>query len=187
MSISTTDATNVGSVLNMDPKNNQNSQNSLGATIVRNGGIPIMKPLQLNGNNGTFTVNVFQINGIVKIIGLYANVSGPLGNCTNVFLDLWDGGGAIPVTANPGTNLSGAPQNSFILKSGNNTEPIKYKTSGTGIFVEDGLKGFFVGQKNGSPTFIRMTYTTIDTPTSGQIDWIAVFIPHSNGSCVMPA
>jgi len=143
------------------------------------------KTITLSANNDTASENVFQITGNVDVVRLYAEVVDvtTLANCTNIHFDLYDSTAAVDITkSGPGSVLSGLAVGTFLVKDAIKTTAVAIADNATGVVSEaSGNKpftGFFVTQKTGANTYLRLTYTTTDAPINAQItvycDYIAL-------------
>jgi len=162
--------------------------------IAIKGGLMESIPQNINANASTSTTNIFRVLGSVIIYRLYAGVNQPLSsNITDVSYDLWDGtvSTAITLAGAEAVNISAAPVGSVIAKTGANTASLAYFSSAAGVYNENAVantlpfKPFLVVQKNGVDTFIRFTYTTTDTPASGELVHELLWVPLGQGGVVM--
>lgn len=144
--------------------------------LIRVGGKHVQKTATLNANATTQSVNLFQITGTCKIIGLHGHITDDtvLTNMTNVHFDLWDGTTAIPLTRSTGAAFSGFNVGAFFGKVADRNNIIGFLDNVSAGFLETTLKDayqqFFVIQKLSTNTYIRFTYTTTDAPIDAEIE-----------------
>jgi len=168
-------------------------------SIALHRGLLAYVPQVINANATTQTTNIFKIMGVpegsVLILRLWAEVTTTLSsNITNVYYDLYDSLGSMPLTLNVGgPNINAAPQGSVIWKSTINTGSLSTSLSDVGRMTEratDDLelfKPFILTKRNGANTFIRFTYTTTDAPASGNIRHGLIYLPLYEGAEIIPA
>lgn len=160
------------------PDQAEGNENSLNSVAIRGGG-KIEKATQvLSGSGATVVTNLFQITGTVLITNIYGIVEVQLGvNCTAVFLILYDGTVSLELTDGAGPNCSGAKVGSLLIKDAGVATAMSLNDSVAGVIHEitDDYKNvaypFHLIQKVAVNTYIQMSYTTTDTPTTGQIKW----------------
>jgi len=156
------------------------------------GGFHLDKVVELNANNTTASVNIAKINGsveILRIAGIVTNAA-TLSNCTDVYLEFWNGSEGVAITKSPGATLSGLVLNSYVAKTASAASALSVINASTGGIVEPATGGrtffpFAITQKGGADTFIRMTYTTTDAPINAHIEWHITWRPQ-NGGFVSP-
>jgi hypothetical protein len=136
------------------------------------GGIRIIVPAHITGNNDTYKIPVFKLTKSVRVVDQYAEIDSitNLTNMTDVHADLWaDTGGAGTIidtlTADSGANLSGLQVGSWFTKDKEAVEPYSIVSSITGSVHEVGFgddigRPFIVTQRYGVDTYIRFCYTT---------------------------
>lgn len=148
-------------------------------------GSQVSKASTLSANNTTASNNLFQLTGTVEVVRLYAVVTdtSTLANCTNVHFDLWDSTAAVDITkSGPGSVLSGLAVGTFMVKDAVKTTAVAVADNVAGAITEGStskiFEEFFITQKTGANTYMRLTYATTDAPINAQItvycDYIAV-------------
>lgn len=134
-----------------------------------------IKEVVLNANNTTAIINVFKLNKNIEIRELYCQISeGTIVNLTNLRFDLWDGTLSVPITATGLANLSGAEVGTFVVKDSGAAEIITVLLNNQArafesISAKDTYQSFFVNQKFNVDTFIRLHYTTTETPINSKM------------------
>lgn len=149
------------------------------------------KASTLSANNTTASNNLFQVTGTVEITRLYAVVTDAttLANCTALSFDLYDSTAAVPVTdAAPGATLSGMAVGTFMVKDATVGTVLKVSDNVAGVVTEGSstkiFDQFFITQKTGANTYLRLTYTTTDAPINAEITVYADYIPVGSGTLV---
>lgn len=153
------------------------NNDSVEGSAIRAGGRHISATAVLNANNASASVNLFEITGSVFIMALHAVVvdATTFTNCTAVHFDLWDGSTSVDVTLSPGPALSGLPVGAFMIKDedvGSNLKVIDHSSQcqvTEPTAKELGL-AFVVTAKSSGTTYLRLNYTTTDTPINAQIE-----------------
>lgn len=158
--------------------------------LLRTIGFPVIYDQVLVGNNATVNQNLFAITGVNQIFEIYGIVTTQLGNnVTAVHLVVRDGTISREITLAAGTIMNAAPVGSLISKKEIASVAINFESSLTGIYEEGILVGaqqpFIAGKKATANTFIRMIYTTSDTPTSGVIRWKLAYKPLSDDGVIL--
>lgn len=130
----------------------------------------------LDANNETKSYNVARIYGIVKIKNVHIKVVAALSaNITDFFLDIWDGTTSTPISKNTTLTISSAPVGSLLTRATSSSDILAFKSGATAFTSESSdyknpQSQIIAGAKgDGTPTYLRMTYTTTDTPSSGTI------------------
>lgn len=134
------------------------------------------KVATLSVNNGTQSINLFQITGTVQILKIYGFITAKttLTNLTGAHLDVYDGTIDTDITkASPGATLSGMAVGTYFAKTGlasvdlavsNNATTIVAEATGNKLFSESEIT-----QKLSTNTFIRFHYASTDTPINAQL------------------
>jgi len=132
----------------------------------------VSKALTMNVNNGTQSVNAFQVTGTVLIKKLYGFLTNAatLTNCTAAHFELDDGAAQVDLTKNDGV-LSALPVGTFVCKNDLAAATMGIADCTNGALTEanadkEGFKEFLVTQKTGQNTYIRFTYTSTDAPAA---------------------
>lgn len=167
------------------------SRDANGVPITSGGLIVPSNAQNMTANNTTASIPVFGITGTVLITGIWGVVTTVLGsNHTAAYWRLNDQTAQVNITLNTGTTLSALGVGSTIVKKG---------LAGAALVALDAAAGrvsepttletlyfspFVLMQKTGSvATNVEYTYSTTDTPTSGQITFYIQFLPVSaNGT-----
>lgn len=141
----------------------------------RQAGRSVSKALTMNVNNGTQSIDAFQLTGTVLVKKLYGYLTDAttLTNCTAAHFELYDGAAAVDLTKNDGV-LSALPVGTFVCKHDLATVTMGIADSTNGALTEatadkQGFKQFLVTQKTGQNTYIRFTYTSNDTPAAAEL------------------
>lgn len=150
------------------------------------GGVVSRSSKTLSANNTTATVPIFGITGTVNVVGLYGVVTTDLGaNNTAAFWQLNDQTSQVNITLNTGTTLSAIKAGSVIVKKGLATVALTKLDNAAGIVSEPTtlettfFSPFVVTKKTAATTNIEFVYSTTDAPTSGAIQFFAVWLPVS--------
>lgn len=130
----------------------------------------------LDANAETKSYNVAQIFGIVTLKKIHINVLTQFSsNIRNFYLSIYDGATDVPISASTGLTLDNAPVGSLITRIKDSSELLDYESGATCFIAENtnfrevqtevicGSKG------DGTATYLRLTYTTTDAPSSGKI------------------
>jgi hypothetical protein len=146
----------------------------------------------LVGNNTTVNVPIFTIQGSIEVRGLWGEVTTVLGaNNTAAYWRFNDQTNQSNITVNTGTTLSAAAVGSLIVKKGlaaaaltllsasqeRVSEPTTLETPYFSPFTLTALPT--------ATSNIEFTYTTTDTPTSGQIRFYLRWLPITNNANVI--
>lgn len=136
----------------------------------RGSGFKADKPITLNVNNGTQSLNCFQVIGTVEIKKLYAFITDAtsLANCTAAFFETDDGAAQVALTLNDGV-LSGMGVGTFIAKTATAASTMSIANNAAGAIVDAGFSSFAITQKTTQNTYIRFTYTSTDAPVNAQM------------------
>jgi hypothetical protein len=143
-------------------------------------GHKIVNSVHITGDNDSYNLNIFQLNGTVKILTHYALITEitNLSNMTDAYLDLWDGTVSIPFTSNS-LDLSGVPVGTFFIKDQDATEPYSICIADqcrVHEMKDDKIEEAWITQKNGVDTFIRLNFTT-----NTILDfWVDMYIIYEN-------
>ena len=131
--------------------------------------------ITLSVNNGTQSLNCFEVTGTVRVSRLYAEIidTTTLTNCTAAFFELDDGVVQSAITLNNGV-LSGMVVDTFMAKTATSGVVLSIANSATGVITEpaagkNAFQRFFATKKRGANTYIRFTYTSTNTPIDAQI------------------
>lgn len=165
------------------------SDNTPEGSMIRSGGKHVTKTITLNANNTSANVNVFQLTGGVKILGLHGEIltNTVLTNCTSVYFDLWDGTTSIPITKTTGAAMSGYNVGAFFIKDADsasaltilNNDQARIKEAETGAKVSSELVAI---QKTGTNTYIRFNYTTTDAPADATVKVDIIWVDIDSGT-----
>jgi len=130
----------------------------------------------LDADAETKSYNVAQITGTVLIKKVHIAVLTALSsNIRNFYLDIWDGATSKPISADTGLTLDSAPAGSLITRSKDSDEVLDYQSGATCFIIENTnfrrpQTEVICGQKgDDTATYLRMTYTTTDSPSSGSL------------------
>lgn len=155
------------------------------------GGVVSRNSKTLVGNNTTVNVPVFGITGTVNIVALYGVVTTALGaNNTAAYWRLNDQTAQVNITVNTGTTLSAIAAGSVIAKTGLAAAALTKIDNAAGRVNEPTtlettyFSPFVATKKTAAATNIEFTYTTTDTPTSGVIQFFAVWMPVSQDGAI---
>ncbi len=148
--------------------------NSMGEMMGRSAGFHIEKEMTVTGT-GSQVANVLQLTGTVVVLNQWAIITEvtTLNNLTGMYADLYDGTLATDLTAD-GAVLSGMPVETFFTKDKLSSEIYSINSAATGSMLEtlpDRKSGrpFTITQKNGIDTFIRLHFTTTDSPVNFKV------------------
>lgn len=160
-------------------------------TPVNVGGVISRNSKTLVGNNTTVAVPVFGITGTVNFTALYGVVTTDLGaNNTAAFWRLNDQTAQPAITVATGTTLSAIKAGSVIAKTGLAAAALTKIDNAAGRVNEPTtlettyFSPFTATKKTGATTNIEFVYTTTDAPTSGVIQFFAVWMPISQDAAV---
>lgn len=164
------------------------SENTAEGAIIRSGGKHTTKVIDLNANNTSANVNVFELTGVCKVIGIHAELTAKttLTNCTSIYFDLWDGTNSVYITKTTGASMSGYNVGAFMTKDADvssaitilNNDQARIKEAATGVKVNT---EFLAIQKTATNTYIRFNYSTTDAPANAQLTVHIVWIDIDNG------
>ncbi len=155
-------------------------------------GSQVSKVVTLSVSGGTQSLNCFQLTGTVEVLRLYAEITSAatLVNCTNVFFELYDSAASVDITKSvAGAVLSGLAVGTFLVKDAaagvvlavaDNADGAVTEGSSTKIFDQ-----FFVTQKIGENTYVRLTYTSTDAPIAATIKVYCDYIRMGSGTLVV--
>jgi hypothetical protein len=138
------------------------------------GYIKTIKEITLDGNNESKILNLFKVHKTVEIREVYLEISeGQIINMTDVFFDVYDGTNTVSLTSSGLANLSGAKVGAFMAKDEDNAEIANVAINDQvriieSISAKDTYQSFFITQKFNTDTFIRMHYTTTETPMNAK-------------------
>lgn len=146
----------------------------------------------LIGNNTTVNVPIFTIQGSVEVRGLWGVVTTVLGaNNTAAYWRVNDQTNQSNITLNTGTALSAAPVGSLIVKKGLAAAALtllsasQERVSEPTTLETPYFSPFTVTALPTATTNIEFTYSTTDTPTSGQIQFFLRWLPITTNSNVL--
>jgi hypothetical protein len=150
------------------------------------GGVVGRKSLTLSGNNTTVTAPIFTLTGTVNVVALYGVVTTDLGaNNTAAYWRLNDQTAQPAITLSTGTTLSAVKAGSVIVKKGLAAAALVLLDNSAGRVSEPTtlettyFSPFVATKKTAATTQIEFVYSTTDTPTSGVIQFFAVWLPVS--------
>lgn len=150
------------------------------------GGVVSRKSLTLSGSNTTVASPIFTVTGTVNVVSLYGVVTTDLGaNNTAAYWRLNDQTAQPAITLATGTTLSGVKAGSTIVKKGLAGAALTLLDNSAGRVSEPTtlettyFSPFVATKKTAALTQIEFVYTTTDTPTSGVIQFFAVWLPVS--------
>lgn len=145
----------------------------------------------ITGNNTTVHDPLFTVAGGIECLGIWGVVTVVLGaNHTAGYLRVNDGTNTPAITVSTGVTLSTEAVGSLIVKKGLAAAALVAISSGASTVTEPTtlettfFTPFVVNSFNGTTSNIEYTYTTTDTPTSGQIQWFMRWLPLSINSQV---
>ena len=149
------------------------------------------KTITLDVNNGTQSLNCFQLTGSIKALRLYAEITtaSTFTNCTNVFFELYDSTSSVDITkSSPGAVLSGLAVGTFMVKNAVASTALEVADNVAGAIVEDSttkiFHQFFLTQKTAANTYIRFTYTSSDAPVAATITVYCDYVGLGSGTLV---
>lgn len=155
-------------------------------------GLMTTNSIALSGNNTTVNVPVFHITGTVQILGLYGVVITVIGaNHTGGLFRLNDQTAQVAITAT-GVTLSGLAVGTTFLKKGLAATAAALLDNAAGRVSEPTtletmiFSPFIAMKKTAATTDIEYQYATTDTPTSGVIQFFAMWYPVSVDGRVTP-
>lgn len=167
------------------------------ADMVMRGGKLINNYKSFGASGGAETLNLFEFSGNIKVHALYAIAQSiALGNHTGAYFNAY-GSAKLDLTESAvGADLSSMSQGAMFYKSGLATSAIDFTdnpsaapilnekdpTSQISPFQEFDLRSE-VGQTN----YIRYTYSSTDTPTTGDAYFYIVYTPLDDLSWVTQA
>lgn len=130
----------------------------------------------LDASNETKSYNVAQIFGSVRIKEIHIAILEVFSaNIRNFFLDIWDGSTSVPISKNTTLTLDDAPIGSLITRIADASQALNYKSGAACSITENSsyrnpqTEVILTQKGDGTDTFLRLTYTTSDTPSSGKI------------------
>lgn len=143
--------------------------------------------ITLSVSNTTGSTVVFTIKGFVQILGIWGEVTTVISaNHTKGHLRTNDQSATIDITESvTGTTLSALAVGTLIYKESLAASALQLKSNAAGCMEEPASAGqpamspFIVGKKTGAVTTIDYRYTTTDAPSSGVIQFNALWIPLS--------
>lgn len=146
----------------------------------------LVNPKTINANNTTESVQLFLVDGNVFITKLYGVVTTALGsNHTKGYFRINDQTAQVDLTESvTGATLSSFTANSFLGKGGPGAIAIQGNNASAGRLFDSTLSSFVITAKNGANTYIEYTYSTTNTPTSGQIDFFVEWEPLSSSGTI---
>lgn len=139
---------------------------------------------------GTVNLNVFKINGTIRVLNSWAEITEvtTLNNLTDLYSDVWDGTNSVALTKTSGVSLSGAPVGTFFTKDKASAETYSVALANEVRVLEATTKNavpFYITQKHGVDTFIRLNFNTTDTPVNFKLSVWFEYIPINGGSIVI--
>lgn len=150
------------------------------------GGVVSRNSKTLSASNTTATVPIFRLTGTVNVVSLYGVVTTDLGaNNTAAYWRLNDQTAQPAITLATGTTLSAVKAGSTIVKKGLAAAALTLLDNSAGRVSEPTtlettfFSPFVIMKKTAATTDIEFVYTTTDTPTSGIIQFFAVWLPVS--------
>lgn len=159
---------------------------------VQIGGMVTSNTIVLSANNTTANVPVFHITGTVNILGLWGVVTTVIGaNHTGGLFRLNDQTAQVAITAT-GVTLSGLAVGTTFVKKGLAAASATLLDNAAGRVSEPTTletlvpSPFIAMKKTGATTDIEYQYATTDTPTSGAIQFFALWYPISQDGNVTP-
>lgn len=166
----------------------QEGQNAPRDFLARASGFRLEKIITLDANNASDVKNVFTFDKNVRILAMHLEVASvtTMTNCTGVYFDTYDGTAAVVITAD-GATLSNCGEGTFALKDQDSTQPLTTAQCDQVRVIEpsSGKKShqpFIVTGKNGATNYIRLHYTTTDTPINADLLVSAEYVPINGGS-----
>lgn len=135
---------------------------------------------------GSVAMNLYQLDGAVQLVGAAGIIRSitTLTNMTAVRFDLWDGTVQAVIT-DDGAILSGATVGTVLLKDKPYTEDLSVYPANQGrvseVFENLGRPMLIVA-KQGTPTYIRLTYNTTDAPLDFTLFLRMAYEPINGGS-----
>lgn len=155
------------------------------------GGVVSRSSKTLSANNTTAQVPIFSITGTVNIVSLYGVVTTDLGsNNTAAYWRLNDQTAQPAITLATGTTISAVKTGSAIVKKGLAGAALTLLDNAAGRVSEPTtlettfFSPFVAMKKTAADTNIEFVYTTSNTPTSGVIQFFAVWLPISADGAV---
>lgn len=122
-------------------------------------------------------VNLFIVTGLVRLndtVGIFEDVTN-VADIEDVYLDIYDGTIATPITLDDAVVCDGANLNSALVKVDDSTGKIVFMNADQ-VRKEETTKNsnldpVLINAKNGVTTYVRMIYTNTDTNLNCQIRW----------------
>lgn len=137
-------------------------------------------------NNTTGSATIFTLTGSVLVLGLWGEVTTVLSsNVTAAYVEMNDSSATPDVALSTGVALSAAPVGSIVYKDALLGAALKLKSSSAAGIAESTPAGqpfftpFLLVKKTAVATTLQFTYTTTNAPSSGVIQWNAIWIPIS--------
>lgn len=162
-------------------------------TAVQTGGMITSNSLTLSGSNTTVATPVFRVTGTVHVLGLWGVVTTDLGtNHTAAYFRLNDQTAQANITLNTGTTLSAIKAGSTIVKKGLAAAAVTKLDNAAGVVSEPTtlettyFSPFVAVKKTAATTDIEYVYSTTETPTSGAIQFFAMWYPVSQDGRLIP-
>ncbi len=163
--------------------------NSAIEALLRNSGRIIEQDVVVTGT-GALVAPVLQWTHTILVKNQWAELIDvtTLNNATAVYADIYSAGETpVPLTkAAPGATISGAPLESFFVKTGNETIPYTVHLADQPRTTEPGGnrvgQPFFITAKYGADNFIRFHLTTTDNPVLFTMKVHFEYVPMNGGT-----
>ncbi len=154
----------------------QNINKSIKDTIT----VSNTKALTVAGT-GAKTVNVFLVNGAVKILNIYGSVTSVLGsNMTACSFDFYAASdAAVPITSAAGTTLSDLAAGSVIAKTTAAATAITSLSNAAVIGPDETItaKNQVLVAKAATASYIRFAFSSTNNPSVGSVKFYVEYIP----------
>lgn len=147
----------------------------------------VVNSITLVASGATVNVPLFTVTGSVLVHGIWGVVTTTIGvNHTAAHLRTEDQTAQIVLTNATGIALSGLAVGTLVSKTALAAVALTLDDNATAKITESASAGqgvmspFSVVKKSGAVTTIDYRYTSSDTPTSGAIEWHALWEPLSS-------
>lgn len=153
----------------------------------KDNGVMLITEKTLSANNTTQNINLFKLNGAVRVLKLYGVFTNDttLTNITDAHWDLFDSTASVPITKATTLTLSTAIVGSVVGKITNATSNAGFAAGTVGAVAETTepflVHEFALLQKSGANTYIRWNYTTTDAPINAKIKFYIEYRPIGDG------
>lgn len=168
----------------------------LGLGLIGDTSIPVPTLLATNtkilSGTGTVVVQVFRLDGIAKILKLWAVVTSTLGNHTNAHFRLNDLMITVPISKTTTATFSGHSPGSPIYRSGLAADALSTMDASTCGVIDPSAKSEVIStevvvvKKYLATTYMEYVFDTTDLNTSGSIAFYAEYQTRFGSQVLMP-